>query len=188
MGFKKNFSTEINLLTYHDMLANALEGGEEVYSIYTDFSKAFDRVNHGVLIKKLEKLGVGGSLLRWILSYLTGKTQTVHINNFTSSQILVSSGVPQGSHLGPLLFNLFINDIISCFNHCLYLLFGDDLKLFLKISTLDDCLSLQKDFDRLSLWCQTNGLKLNVKKLLNFTKLELIQTSFTKSMVIHWNV
>ena len=54
MGFKKNSSTEINLLTYHDMLANALEGGEEVHSIYTDFSKAFDRVNHEVLIKKLE--------------------------------------------------------------------------------------------------------------------------------------
>ena len=164
MGFKKNSSTEINLLTYHDILANALEGGEEVHSIYTDFSKAFDRVNHGVLIKKLEKLGVGGSLLRWILSYLTGRTQTVHINNFTSSQILVSSGVPQGSHLGPLLFNLFINDIISCFNHCLYLLFADDLKLFLKIATLDDCLSLQKDLDRLSLWCQTNGMELNVQK------------------------
>ena len=98
IGFKKKISTEINLLTYHDILANALEGGEEVNSIYTDFSKAFDRVNHGVLIKKLEKLGVGGSLLRWILSYLTGRTQTVHINNFTSSQILVSSGVPQGSY------------------------------------------------------------------------------------------
>ena len=124
----------------------------KVHSIYTDFSKAFDRVNHGVLIKRLEKLGVGGSLLRWSLSYLTGRTQTIYINNFRSSQILVSSGVPQGSHLGPLLFNLFTNNIISCFNHCLYLLFADD------------CLSLQKDLDRLSLWCQTNGMELNVQK------------------------
>ena len=60
MGFKKNSSTEINLLTYHDIVANAWEGGEEVHSIYTDFFNAFDRVNHGVLIKKLEKLGVEG--------------------------------------------------------------------------------------------------------------------------------
>ena len=68
MGFKKNSFTEINLLTYHDILANALERGKEVHLIYTDFSKAFDRVSHGVLIKELEKLEVGGSLLRWILS------------------------------------------------------------------------------------------------------------------------
>ena len=163
-GFKKNSSTELNLLTYLDILTGALEGGVEVHSIYTDFSKAFDRVNHGLLISKLKTLGVSGTLLLWINSYITGRTQMVHLNNFKSSKILVSSGVPQGSHLGPLLFNIFINDILSCFKHSHFLLFADDLKLFLKISTLDDCFALQEDLDRLTEWCHTSGMDLNVLK------------------------
>lgn len=163
-GFRPNSSPELNLLTYNQFLFEALEDGYSVHSVYTDFSKAFDRVNHELLIHKLKLLGVCDLLLSWIRSYLTGRTQQVRIKGFISKELKVLSGVPQGSHLGPLLFNLFINDICKCFQHSNYLLFADDLKIFLKILDMDSCLLLQSDLCRLSEWCDLNCMQLNTSK------------------------
>jgi Reverse transcriptase (RNA-dependent DNA polymerase) len=78
--------------------------------------------------------------------------------------VVVKSGVPQGSHLGPLLFILFLNDVSEIFVHCQHLIYADDLKIFMKIASLEDVERLQSDLHRLSDWCSDSGLMLNVKK------------------------
>lgn len=163
-GFQTGKNTELNLLAYVDFISGALEVGSQVHSIYTDFSKAFDKVNHMILLSKLEGLGVGGPLLSWVRGYLTGRSQIVRFNNFQSKCIQVPSGVPQGSHLGPLFFNLFINDLGSHFKYSQFLLFADDLKLFMKISSPQDCWKLQSDLNGLVEWCKSNGMELNASK------------------------
>lgn len=177
-GFCSGKNAELNLLTYCHYISGALEVGAEVHSIYTDFSKAFDRVPHGVLLSKLETLGISGSLLDWIRSYLTSRTQMVRVNNFLSHEIPVPSGVPQGSHIGPLLFNLFINDVATCFVSSEFLLFADDLKLFRSVVNADDCLALQEDLNRFADWCRVNGMEVNTSKckVMSFSRLRLPTT------------
>lgn len=129
-----------------------------------DFSKAFDKVNHRILIQKLEEVGVFGDLLGWFGDYLVGHTQVVKINNVLSSTIEVTSGVPQGSHLAPILFNIYINDIYNYVDSSNLLLFADDLKIFNIVNTVDDCMRIQEDISGLCLWCQLNGMQFNVEK------------------------
>lgn len=163
-GFVKNKSTITNLLEYKNYLCNAFAKSEQVDSIYTDFSKAFDKVPHDLLCAKLERYyGIHGNLLRWIQSYLTRRNQVVFIRNSRSSSVTITSGVPQGSHLGPLFFNIFINDLISHL-HCHSLLYADDLKIFNLIQDNEDSILLQEDLNRILLWCQNNKMVLNIKK------------------------
>lgn len=164
MGFLSHRSTELNLLTFTEFLLESLEEGCPVHAVYTDFTKAFDRVNHKVLVNKLQGLGIRGELLGWLSSYLTERTQIVRIKNFLSKEIKVPSGVPQGSHLGPLLFNIYVNDIASCFVSANFLMFADDLKLYMRVVDDSDRMNLQADLDRLSIWCGINGMELNVRK------------------------
>ena len=172
-GFCQGKSTLTNLLIYQNDILDAFERKHQIHSIYSDFSKAFDTVNHKHLISKLGSLGIGGSLLAWIESFLTGRNQWVKINNFLSNTIEVYSGVPQGSHCGPLFFNLFINDIAEYITHSKFLLFADDLKIYLEISNLSDCLLLQEDLNSFVNWCELNCMKLNTDKCycVNFNRL-----------------
>ncbi|CAH2088841.1 unnamed protein product [Euphydryas editha] len=128
-GFMKNKSTTSNLLEYKNYLCQAFAQRIQVDSIYTDFSKAFDRVCHSILCAKLENCGIHGNLLRWVESYLCRRSQLVAIKGFTSSPVIITSGVPQGSHLGPLFFIIFINDLVDRLS-CPCLLYADDLKIF----------------------------------------------------------
>ena len=163
-GFRPGRSTELNLLTHIDFLLDGLERGCQVDTIYTDFSRTFDRVSHSMLLHKLKLIGVDEPLISWFHSYLSGRRQTVKIGNFLSKIIHVTSGVPQGSHLGPLLFNVFINDIHECFTSSLFLLFADDLKLSCIIKSPLDCDKLQYDLNNLVEWCKRNGMDLNSSK------------------------
>jgi len=170
-GFFKGRSTVTNLLGYTEQLQQCLGSGGQLDVIYTDFSKAFDRVNHNILLVKLQKLGVNGKLLDWFGSYLKGRSLRVQIGNTFSDPVDVTSSVVQGSHCGPILFSLFINDIADLlptdFN-C----YADDLKLFFAINSAMDCALLQEALNRLSAFALENDLALNVSKcfVVSFTK------------------
>lgn len=168
-GFVKGRSTVSNLLIFTNYARNVIESGFQVDCIYTDFRKAFDRVQHGIIIDKLHKLGIHSMMLRWINSYLTGRTQRVKMLGSLSRPINVRSGVPQGSHLGPLFFLLFVNDIVKVLKYSRCLLFADDIKIYAKIRDYLDAVRLQCDLNRLSKWCRINCLELNVQKCFNVT-------------------
>ena len=163
-GFLNKKSTESNLCEFVDRILRAMDDGCQVDTVYTDFSKAFDKISHQILIQKLCMIGVHGDLLRWIESYLRNRSQAVTVKGYCSSFLPVTSGVPQGSHLGPLLFNIFINDIVSVFrdSHCL--LYADDMKIYKIIKSIKDCADLQEDLNRLCVYCDDNLLHLNLDK------------------------
>lgn len=165
-GFLKGRSTTSNLITFTDDLSSGMQSGGQIDAIYTDYTKAFDRIDHLILLTKLQSAGIHGDLLRWFSSYITDRCQTVVLNGFSSQSCYsaIPSGVPQGSILGPLLFTLFINDIDKCFIHSKYLLFADDMKIYKTIDSFNDCVLLQQDLDRLQDYCFYNKLELNVSK------------------------
>jgi hypothetical protein len=107
-----------------------VEKRRPVDAIYTDLSNAFDSVDHDLLLKKLNDLVVGGSLLSWFDFFLKGKTQQVKIMNQLSSSFNVPSGIPQGGHLSPLIFLLFIKDVKNVFRSCKFSLFSDNPKIY----------------------------------------------------------
>ena len=172
-GFRPGLSTTTNLAVFSNLVNLNLNSNCQTDVIYTDFSKAFDKVNHSILLDKLESFGINANLLLWFCSYLVGRSQYVRFNNTMSDLFNVTSGVPQGSHLGPVLFNIFINDLPSVIKYSNCLLFADDLKLLRKICDPSDSQLLQHDIDSVSDWCRNNLLDLNIKKC-NFV-------SFTRS-------
>lgn len=151
-------------------VAEALDSSCQVDVIYTDLTKAFDRLDHCLLMGKLHKLGFSGGDLVLMQSYLRGRTQHVRYGGVESVNYAVTSGVPQGSVLGPLLFVLFINDLAEQLDvDCL--LYADDLKIFCRIVNNEDCRRLQDNLFRVHDWCIQNNLCLNVSKccVLSFT-------------------
>lgn len=121
-------STITNLLVYTNYLFQCIDSGLQVDAVYTDFCKAFDKVDHNMLLKKLAFNGIRGNLLRWFTSYILNRIQRVVVNGFISTVTNVRSGVAQGSILGPLLFVLFVNDIDACFRFANFILYADDPK------------------------------------------------------------
>lgn len=171
-GFIPKRSTQTNLCLYTNYLATALDSGTQVDSVYFDFSKAFDRVNHQVLIAKLTSYGISGSLLRWFASYLAERYQIVRFNGLLSDTITVTSGVPQGSHLGPILFLIFINDLSVLFKNARFLFYADDLKIYKEIINDRDCADLQHEINKITDWCTLNNMKINLSKckVISFTR------------------
>ena len=119
-----------------------------------DFSKAFDKVSHDRLVHKLDRVGVDTHTRTWIKSFLSGRTQKVVVDGETSDAVPVTSGVPQGSVLGPILFLIYINDLPHYTKHSDVRLFADDTIVYLTISNVGDCRKLQEDLENLERWEQ----------------------------------
>lgn len=163
-GFRPNRSTTTCNLVFVNYVFEAFAGDNQVDVIYTDFCKAFDRVNHKTLMKVLLDSGFGEPLLSWLGSYLNNRKQYVKVLGSKSEIFTIPSGVPQGGHLSPLLFSLFINSVKAVIQNSKFLLFADDLKLFLRVSCIKDCQMLQNDLFALSDWANNLGLEFNIKK------------------------
>ena len=168
-GFIPRRSCVTNLAVYLQSAWEAISDGYQTDAIYTDFSAAFQSVNHSLLIHKLKhSYKLQDFALKWFVSYLSDRRQRVIVNGKTSKWTTVLSGVPEGSLLAPLLFSLFINDLPREVD-CGCLLYADDAKIYRKIVSPYDGLLLQRDLDRLTAWSSRWGLTLNPKKCKSFT-------------------
>ena len=141
----------------------ALDKNLQVDTVYLDFRKAFDSVPHKRLIKKLEKYGITGNLLKWLKNFLNERKQRVVINGKSSKWSDVLSGIPQGSILGPLLFIIYINDLPGVVGSVCKL-FADNCKLYHNIKSVADMKELQEDIERLCKWNGDWILGFNIKK------------------------
>ena len=180
-GFRKKRSCESQLILTVQDLAAALEENEQMDAILLDFSKAFDKVSHQCLAIKLDHYGIRGNLLQWIKSFLANRTQQVLVEGHTSSPAPVTSGVPQGTVLGPLLFLIYINDLplkVSSTTR----LFADNILLYRRIKSQEDARILQEDLDKLQEWERDWQMSFNVSKCEVITvtwKRNPIKTTYT---------
>ena len=175
-GFITGRSTTTQLLYYLDECVKKIATGGNVDAIYLDFSKAFDTVPHRRLLGKLEAYGIHGNTLNWIKGFLFDRTQEVVVNGAKSASAPVISGIPQGSVLGPLLFVIYINDLLDDITSG-GLMFADDTKVFRQITSREDSLELQSDLTKLEQWSNTWQLHFNAEKchVLTLGKFENIQ-------------
>ena len=133
--------------------------------MYLDFAKAFDSVDHSILLHKLKCYGVTGRLLNWLADYLNNRRQRVVVDGAASKWTPVTSGVTQGSILGPMLFIIFINDAPEIINNeAVPALFADDTKLYKNITSVNDCYQLQQTLTNLDTWSQDNNINFNGSK------------------------
>ena len=172
-GFISGRSTVTQLLNYLDKCIQDTVDGHVVDAIYLDFAKAFDTVPHRRLLGKMEAYGISGAILEWVKDYLSGRTQTVLVNGERSDTAPVISGIPQGTCLGPLLFVIYINDLLDDIESDGFL-FADDTKIFRKITSAGDSVTLQADIDRLENWSKKWLLRFHPDKchVLSLGKIE----------------
>ena len=172
-GFVPGRSVESQLLDCLNQWTGCMDSGKPVDVIYFDISKAFDTVPHQKLLHKLQCLGFGDDICNWVNAYLCRRTQQVMVGNYKSNSMCVTSGVPQGSVLGPILFLLYINDLPEVVQKASISMFADDIKLYLPITSQQSVADLQQDISNVVEWITDNQLKLSPLKTVSLHLLPL---------------
>ena len=164
-GFREKHSTNLAIMELVTKITQAIENKEYTIGVFLDLSKAFDTVNHNILLHKLEHYGIRGVALDWFKNYLSNRIQVVKYNSSRSDSLEIKCGVPQGSVLGPLLFLIYMNDIGKCSRLLSFISFADDTNLFLShrdAYTLSN--TMNQELKNITTWLSTNKLSLNVNK------------------------
>ena len=169
-GFLPGKSCTLQLLNFLDDLTLANDQSKQITTIYLDFEKAFDKISHSALIFKLESMGVSSWLLAWVKDFLSDRTMYVTVGEGKSQKRKVTSGVPQGSVLCPVLFLCYINALPENVVYSKTLLFADDTKIYTQINSPDDIKNLQADINNITKWCIKWQMQLNCNKckVINF--------------------
>jgi len=162
-GFRAGRSCASQLLEILELWTRFLDEGKVFDTVYLDFAKAFDKVPYERLKLKLHSYGIDGSLSEWLSDFLASRTQSVVINSICSDKINVTSGIPQGSVLSPLLFVIYINDLPDVVQSHIKI-FADDTKIFRSIESSTDHIYMQEDLSLLSNWAKKWQLPFNVSK------------------------
>ena len=164
-GFRKSSSTSDACVEFLDNTYSAINDKNNLIAVFLDFSKAFDTVNHGILLQKLNHMGIRGIMLDWFRSYLQNRVQYVSIDNMHSSNSCISLGVPQGSILGPILFLLYINDMSKSSSHLKFVHFADDTTVFASKNNINDLFNtINDELKNIDNWLLANRLSLNILK------------------------
>ena len=181
-GSRGGRSTLSQLLIQQEKLLSLLEDGDNVDLVYLDFSKAFDKVDLGLLLLKVKALGINGALGRWLARFILGRRQAVKVGSRTSKWSSVISGVPQGSVLGPLLFLIFIGDLgigLDDNEDAFILKYVDDMKAMRRITDEEDVETFQNALNTLYNWQEANNMEYNGSKfqLLRFGRIDILKDS-----------
>lgn len=164
-GFRTNRTTSLALMDFVEQVSNAIDLKQYTIGVFLDLQKAFDTIDHTILLSKLQGYGIRGLAHNWVKSYLENRKQYVNINNTNSHFSTVTCGVPQGSVLGPLLFLLYINDLSSVSSKLKCILFADDTTVFCSGDNLEQLLdTVEKELQLLKQWFDLNKLSLHVGK------------------------
>jgi hypothetical protein len=164
-GFRHKHSTSHAITKLISDIIHNMDKKKPTLSVFLDLSKAFDTINHDILLSKLEFYGIRGIALSWFKSYLSNRKQYVSYNGVQSKPLNMNCGVPQGSVLGPLLFIIYTNDLPDCINHATTILFADDTTIYESSADLNYLYSSMKNnLSRLTDWFRGNKLSLNVSK------------------------
>ena len=163
-GFRAGRSCLSQLIDHYDKVLDQVEQKENVDVIYTDFAKAFDKCDHGVIAHKLKKIGITGKMGRWIHNFLKDRVQAVVVNQAKSNNSTVISSVPQGTVLAPLLFLVLLSDIDTNTTHSFVSSFADDTKISMKVTSSEDTENLQSDINKIFEWANNNNMSFNEDK------------------------
>ena len=164
-GFRQNHSTELAVLEMVEKISDALDKKMFSVGLFIDLKKAFDTLNHNILIEKLKFYGIRGVASDWLISYLSNRKQFVNFNNVNSDYQTIKCGIPQGSIIGPILFILYINDMCNACKLFKFIIFADDTNIFIEHKNLQTLEKILNDeLHKLSIWFKLNKLSLNISK------------------------